>query len=58
MAEELDVIAIHTYPMWEYKTVAEAMEHTRENFEAVQSAYPDKEVIMTEAGWATASNGR
>ena len=58
LAEELDVIAIHTYPVWEYKTVAEAMEYTRENFDAVQSAYPDKQVIITEAGWATASNGR
>ena len=58
LAEELDVIAIHTYPVWEYKTVAEAMAYTRENFDAVQSAYPDKQVIITEAGWATASNGR
>ncbi len=44
--------------MWEYKTVAEAMAYTRENFDAVQSAYPNKQVIITEAGWATASNGR
>ncbi len=58
LATELDVIAIHTYPVWEYKTVAEAMNYTRENFDAVQSAYPDKQVIITEAGWATASNGR
>ena len=58
LAEEPDIIAIHTYPVWEYKTVAEAMAYTRENFDAVQSAYPDKQVIITEAGWATASNGR
>ena len=58
LAEELDVIAIHTYPVWECKTLGEAMEYTRENFDAVQSAYPGKQVIITEAGWATASNGR
>lgn len=58
LAEELDVIAIHTYPVWEYKTVDEAMEYTRDNFSAVQKTYPDKQIIITEAGWATASNGR
>ena len=58
LAEELDVIAIHTYPVWEYKTVDEAMAYTRENFSAVQETYPDKQIIITEAGWATASNGR
>ena len=58
LAKDLDLIAIHSYPVWEYKTVAETMEYTLENFEAVQSAYPDKEVTITEAGCATASNGR
>ena len=58
LTEELDVIAIHTYPVWEYKTIAEAMDYTRENYQTVQQAYPDKQIIITEAGWATASNGR
>ena len=58
LAEELDVIAIHTYPVWEYKTTAEAMEYTRENYQAVKAAHPNKQIIITEAGWATASNGR
>ena len=58
LAEELDVIAIHTYPVWEYKTVNEAMAFTRENYQAVKQAHPDKQIIITEAGWATASNGR
>ena len=52
------MIAIHTYPVWEYKTVDEAMAYTRENFRVVQETYPDKQIIITEAGWATASNGR
>lgn len=58
LAANLDVISIHTYPVWEYKTLDEAMDYTRKNFEAVQARYPDKQVIITEAGWATASNGR
>ena len=58
LAANLDVISIHTYPVWEYKTLDEAMDYTRKNFEAVQARYPDKQVIITEAGWATASNSR
>ena len=58
LAANLDVISIHTYPVWEYKTLDEAMDYTRKNFEAVQARYPGKQVIITEAGWATASNGR
>jgi exo-beta-1,3-glucanase (GH17 family) len=58
LAQELDLIAIHTYPVWEYKTVTEAMDYTRKNYEVVQAAHPGKQIIITEAGWATASNGR
>jgi exo-beta-1,3-glucanase (GH17 family) len=58
LAATVDVISIHTYPVWEYKTVDDAMAYTRQNFESVQAAHPGKQVIITEAGWATASNGR
>ena len=34
------------------------MAYTIENYEAVKSVYPNKQVIITEAGWATKSNGR
>ena len=51
------MIAIHTYPVWEYKTVTEAMDYTRKNYEVVQAAHPGKQIIITEAGLATASNG-
>lgn len=54
----LDFISIHTYPVWEYKSLHEAMSYTQENYEAVAKAYPNKQIVITEAGWATASNGR
>ena len=41
LAANLDVISIHTYPVWEYKTLDEAMDYTRKNFEAVQARYPN-----------------
>jgi len=49
LAQELDLIAIHTYPVWEYKTVTEAMDYTRKNYEVVQAAHPGKQIIITEA---------
>lgn len=58
LAEELDFISLHTYPVWEYRGIEEALDYTRENYQAVKAAYPDKPVIITEAGWTTMSNGR
>jgi exo-beta-1,3-glucanase (GH17 family) len=58
LVEELDFISIHTYPVWEYKDINEGLAYTIENYNAVVDAYPDKQVVITEAGWATKSNGR
>lgn len=54
----LDFISIHTYPAWEYRTLADALEYTKKNYHSVASHYPDKPVVITEAGWTTQSNGR
>ena len=58
LVPHVDLIAIHTYPVWEYKTVEEALAYTQENYESVRARHPEKQVIITEAGWATASDGR
>ena len=58
LGEALDFISIHTYPVWEYKHIHEAIEYTKSNYYSVADTYPDKPVIITEAGWATNSNGR
>jgi exo-beta-1,3-glucanase (GH17 family) len=58
LAAELDFISVHTYPVWEYRTLEDALEYTKQNFNAVVKHYPDKPVVITEAGWTTASNGR
>ena len=58
LVEEVDFISIHTYPVWEYKRIHEAMEYTKQNYYAVADTYPDKPVVITEAGWTTFSNGR
>jgi exo-beta-1,3-glucanase (GH17 family) len=58
LAEGLDFISIHTYPVWEYKHIDEALEYTKQNYYSVADKYPHKPVVITEAGWATNSNGR
>ena len=58
LVPHVDLISIHTYPVWEYKTVDDALAFTQENYESVRRRHPDKQIIITEAGWATASNGR
>jgi exo-beta-1,3-glucanase (GH17 family) len=58
LAETLDFISIHTYPVWEYKQIEEALDYTKQNYAAVAKKHPHKAVIITEAGWATQSNGR
>lgn len=58
LSAELDFISIHTYPVWEYKHINDALDYTKENYYSVAQKYPDKPVVITEAGWATSSNGR
>jgi exo-beta-1,3-glucanase (GH17 family) len=57
LAEEVDFISIHTYPVWEYKNIHESMGYTIQNYQDVISTYPGRTVVITEAGWATHSNG-
>jgi len=58
LVEEVDFISIHTYPVWEYKHIHDALEYTKQNFFGIADKYPHKPVMITEAGWATNSNGR
>jgi exo-beta-1,3-glucanase (GH17 family) len=58
LAAEVDFIAIHSYPVWEYQPVEEGLAYTEANYYAVAERYPDKQVVITEAGWPTRANGR
>lgn len=57
LANEVDFISIHSYPVWENKNIHESLDYTKENYYSVCHKYPDKAVIITEAGWTTHSNG-
>ena len=58
LVELVDFISIHSYPVWEYKGIHEGLSFTKQNYYDVVNRYPDKPVVITEAGWATNSNGR
>ena len=58
LVEVIDFISLHTYPVWEYRTMEDALEYTKQNYASVANHYPDKPVVITEAGWTTKSNGR
>jgi exo-beta-1,3-glucanase (GH17 family) len=58
LAPELDFISVHTYPVWEYRHIHEAIDYTKENVESVARMHRGKPIVITEAGWATCSNGR
>jgi exo-beta-1,3-glucanase (GH17 family) len=58
LVPEVDFISVHTYPVWEYKHIHEALEYTKDNLQSVARLYPGKPIVITEAGWATNSNGR
>ncbi len=58
LAAELDFISVHTYPVWENFPIDEALDYTKQNYQSVVDYYPNHPVVITEAGWPTASNGR
>ena len=58
LVAELDFISLHTYPLWEYKHIHEALDYTKDNIASVARLYPGKTLVITEAGWCTHSNGR
>ncbi len=57
LVEVIDFISIHTYPVWEYKHIHEAVEYTIANYETVAKQFPNTPIVITEAGWATNSHG-
>ncbi len=53
LAAELDFIGVHSYPVWEGRTIDEGLSYTLENIAMVRDALPDARIAVLEAGWAT-----
>lgn len=53
LAELMDFISIHSYPLHYGNTIDEALEVNKKQYAEISALYPDKQVIFTELGWAT-----
>lgn len=56
LSSVVDFAGVHTYPIWEYKTIEEALSYTIENMVAVRNALPGVPLSIMEAGWATVAS--
>lgn len=53
LAAVVDFLGVHTYPIWEDKSIEEGLAFTIENIQGVHAALPDKPIVILEAGWPT-----
>ena len=53
LAEVVDFVSVHTYPVWEGKGIDEGMPFTIENLMEVKKTLPNSKIVITEAGWAS-----
>jgi exo-beta-1,3-glucanase (GH17 family) len=56
LAEVVDFAAVHTYPLWEGRTVDDGLDYTLENLRAVRRSNPTLPIVIAEAGWATVAS--
>jgi len=56
LAKVVDFVAIHTYPVWEGKSIDEGMSYTIQNVKNVMAALPGAQIVITEAGWASTAS--
>jgi len=57
LADAVDFVSMHTYPMWGKVDIDSAMAVTVRHYESVKNALPGKTIVITEAGWATFTEG-
>jgi exo-beta-1,3-glucanase (GH17 family) len=57
VADVVDFIALHTYPMWGKQDIDTAFSGTVKVFEEVKRAHPDKAIVLGEIGWASYTVG-
>jgi exo-beta-1,3-glucanase (GH17 family) len=57
LADHVDFIIMHAYPMWGREDIDTAMASTIKDYESVRKAHPGKTIVIGEAGWASYSVG-
>jgi exo-beta-1,3-glucanase (GH17 family) len=56
IANEVDFIVTHIYPLWNGKTLQNAIEWLDITYKEVSILHPDRSVVLGEIGWATDYN--
>jgi len=56
IADEVDFIVTHIYPLWNGKTLDNAMEWLDKTYREIQQVHPQKQIVLGEIGWATQYN--
>ncbi len=56
VAKEVDIISIHTYPIWVGHSIKDALNVSVDEYNRIKNTYPNKQCIITETGWTTNSS--
>jgi len=51
LVNEVDFIATHILPYWEGIPIEEALDYVFDRYHALQQAFPNKPIVITEVGW-------
>ncbi len=57
LIDAVDFVAVHIYPIWGKVDIDRGMKVTEETFDSLTTEIPNKKIIITEAGWATYTEG-
>lgn len=56
IADELDFLTVHNYPLWDNKGIMEGMVYTKAYYKTMKERFPDRLPVYGEVGWATLSD--
>tara|TARA_B100002019_G_C21240331_1_gene585156 strand:- start:397 stop:1338 length:942 start_codon:yes stop_codon:yes gene_type:complete len=56
IAKEVDFLGVHIYPLWEGQPINNAIEYTINGIKDIIKHYPNKQIAILEAGWATTAS--
>jgi exo-beta-1,3-glucanase (GH17 family) len=56
ISKEIDFIVTHIYPLWNGKTLKEAIPWMDSTYRDIQNRHPQMDIVLGETGWATAYN--
>ena len=57
LIDAVDFVAVHIYPIWGKVDIHRGMQVTQETYYNLTKQIPDKKIIISEAGWATYTEG-